>query len=272
MLSANLIVEARRRAGLTQRELAQRVGVAQQEIARLERGGSRPSLDRLQTILVGCGLDLNVGLRTVDHSYDVHIQGLLDLSPDERLAMQLGAANNSRAARALALDAGPPTPFDVIPVLRLLDAAGVSYVLSGEIAEVLHGSPLMPTAALVTIVPRPGERERLQTAILAGGGRRMSTPSNGPEVDSPTSWLLDSCGTKLTIDPAPPGTRGYEDLNHDASNITLGDHLLVSVASLLDLVRIAETSADPSTHARVVALRRTMELSEPIRKGKARAA
>jgi ribosome-binding protein aMBF1 (putative translation factor) len=43
MLSASVIVEARRRAGLSQRELALRLGKRQAEIARWERGHVVPS-------------------------------------------------------------------------------------------------------------------------------------------------------------------------------------------------------------------------------------
>ena len=48
MVSASLLVQARRSAGLSQRALAERAGVAQQEIARYERGRVTPSLERLQ--------------------------------------------------------------------------------------------------------------------------------------------------------------------------------------------------------------------------------
>ncbi|MGB0093393.1 MAG: hypothetical protein WBP81_12800, partial [Solirubrobacteraceae bacterium] len=58
--------------------------------------------------------------------------------------------------------------------------------------------------------------------------------------------------------PAPPGTQGYDDLRRDAVTIQLADDLEVTVASLVDLVRIAEASED---RARVPALRRTLDLA-----------
>ena len=63
------------------------------------------------------------------------------------------------------------------------------------------------------------------------------------------------------IAPAPSGTRGYEDLRRDAIMIQLGEGLRVSVASLVDLLRVAEASADSQDRARVPALRRTLELA-----------
>lgn len=56
--------------------------------------------------------------------------------------------------------------------------------------------------------------------------------------------------------PAPAGTHGFEDLARDATPIVLDEGLTVVVASLVDLVRIAEASED---RARVPALRRTLE-------------
>jgi transcriptional regulator with XRE-family HTH domain len=272
MVSAGLIVEARRRAGLSQRELARRVGVAQQEIARLERGRSSPSLERLRAIVAACGLELTVGLTVADRSYDAHIRAALAITPAERLRLQLAAAANSRAARGRARGGEPPAPADVMGALARLAAAEVSYVLVGAVAEVLHGSPIIPTAATVTIVPRAGEREPLQAAIAAGGGRQLPAPADAP-VDAPTRWLLETCGVELAVDPAPAGTRGYEDLRRDAATMTVGGQLQAPVASLLDLVRIAETSTDPAVHARVVALRRTLELSDlAVQEDPARAA
>jgi hypothetical protein len=50
-------------------------------------------------------------------------------------------------------------------------------VLIGELAEVLHGSPLLPITGTVTIVPRAGQRERLTAVIDAAAATR---PSAGP--------------------------------------------------------------------------------------------
>ena len=65
-------------------------------------------------------------------------------------------------------------PPDAIGVLRTLEAAGVHYVLIGELAEVLHGSPLLPMSATVTIIPRAGDGEALRDALTAGRGHDVS--------------------------------------------------------------------------------------------------
>lgn len=63
---ADLIVEARRRAGLTQRELAERAGTTQSSIARWESGRSEPSFANVIRLLRLCGFVLDVHLELYD--------------------------------------------------------------------------------------------------------------------------------------------------------------------------------------------------------------
>ncbi len=60
---AERIRRAREKLGLTQTELAERVGSTQPAIARLEAGGVSPSLDTLSRIATALGLELLVELR-----------------------------------------------------------------------------------------------------------------------------------------------------------------------------------------------------------------
>jgi hypothetical protein len=120
-----------------------------------------------------------------------------------------------RAARAQA--GGAPERVDVLGVLRALERAGVQYVLIGELAEVMHGSPLLPVTGTVTIVPRPGQRERISSAAAAAGGQPMSS-STTPAIEAPASFALEAYGTELVVHPAPPGTQGYDDLRRDNSS------------------------------------------------------
>lgn len=257
MLSASLLVQARRLAGLSQRELAARAGVAQQEIARYERGRVTPSLERLRSLIAACELELTFGLARADSSYDHQIAAALALAPAQRLEQAVRDAQPLRAARAQATRARASAPADVLGVIRALVRAGIQFVLIGELAEVLHGSPLVPVTGTVTIVARAGQRERLSTVIAASGGMPAATPAT-PAIDAPARFTLKALGSELVIEPAPPGTQGYDDLRRDAVAIQLGEDLVVMVTSLVDLVRIAEASED---RARVPALRRTLELA-----------
>jgi transcriptional regulator with XRE-family HTH domain len=260
VLSASLIIEARRRAGLSQRELALRLGKRQAEIARWERGHVLPSLERVREVVAACGLELTCGLATADDSYDQPILAALALPAHERLARGVAAADRARRARALATGAPAPAPLDVTGVLRSLTAARVLHVLAGEIAEVLRGSPLMPTAGVITIVPRAGERARLDRALAAVDGRSVSEPST-VAVDVPERWALAGHGVELVIAQAPAGSHGYEDLRRDATTIGIDEGVDVLVASTIDLVRLAEASREVHDQARVPALRRTLELA-----------
>jgi len=259
-LSASLIVEARRRAGLSQRQLALRLGKRQAEIARWERGHVIPSLERLRDVVAACGLELTVGLAAADDSYAAPITEALQLPADERLARSLAAADRGRRARALAAAAPPPAALGVPGVLQALAEANVVYVLIGEIAEVMHGSPLMPTVGVITIVPRAGERARLDSALELMQASPLSEPSKRA-VDALERWQLAAHGLELVIAPAPAGTQGYDDLRRDAITIVLAENLQVHVASMIDLVRIAEASTDTHDRARIPALRATLELA-----------
>ena len=65
-VAAGLVLMAREEAGLSQRELADRAGVAQSEIARIESGKREPSIPTLQRILAGAGLELRFRLAPLD--------------------------------------------------------------------------------------------------------------------------------------------------------------------------------------------------------------
>jgi len=260
VISASLLVQARRSAGLSQRELAARAGVAQQEIARYERGRVTPSLERLRSLIAACGLELTFGLAAADDSYDQQIAEALALPPTERLQYALRDAQPLRAARAPTRGASAPASAGVLDILRALERAAVRYVLIGELAEVLQGSPLLPVTATVTIVPRAGQRERLGTAIAAAGGKPIASRA-APVIDTPARFAIEAHEAELAIEPAPHGTQGYDDLGRDAREVQLADDLEVTVASLVDLVRIAEASGD---RARLPALRRTLELATTL--------
>src|SRR5918992_1039075 len=85
MISWAILQEARRRAGLTQRELAARAGTSQAAVARIERGRQAPSLETLQRLVRACGLDLRFQLAPPDGHRDRLIDATLALSPEERL-------------------------------------------------------------------------------------------------------------------------------------------------------------------------------------------
>lgn len=58
--------DARRRSGCSQRELAERAGVAASTVARIERGRMEPTLDLLQRLIEACGLEIRIRMTEID--------------------------------------------------------------------------------------------------------------------------------------------------------------------------------------------------------------
>jgi len=92
MISADLLREARARAGITQAELGRRVNRSQSQIARWERGAVKPSVETLRDLVRACGLDLGFRLANYDDSYVADIEQYLDLTPEERVDFALKRA------------------------------------------------------------------------------------------------------------------------------------------------------------------------------------
>ena len=86
-----LLREARRRAGLTQRQLATRAGVTQPTIARIERGQVEASLERVLELVRAAGFDLEVRVVPLDEDALALAEQNLARSPDERLDSLLAA-------------------------------------------------------------------------------------------------------------------------------------------------------------------------------------
>jgi transcriptional regulator with XRE-family HTH domain len=86
VISGDLVKEARHRAGLTQAELAQRLGKSQSAIARWERDDVQPSLETLRNIVRGCGFDLSFFMSVADDSNVTIIDEHLRMTTEERFA------------------------------------------------------------------------------------------------------------------------------------------------------------------------------------------
>ena len=84
-LGGDLIREARRRAGLTQAELAVLTGTSQSGIARWEAGRTAVSLDDAIRLVRLCGFDLEVMLLPRDDSDMAQATRLAGLTGQERI-------------------------------------------------------------------------------------------------------------------------------------------------------------------------------------------
>ena len=90
MTSGEIIREARLLAGLSQYELADRVGVPRQSVARWERGAVEPGFDTVRRLLRSCGFDVSLVRYEPDTTADERLSGKLELTPQERLLAMLG--------------------------------------------------------------------------------------------------------------------------------------------------------------------------------------
>ena len=61
------MLDARKAAGLTQKDLAARTGIAQADISKLENGNANPSLRTLQRLADGMGMKLKVEFVPASH-------------------------------------------------------------------------------------------------------------------------------------------------------------------------------------------------------------
>lgn len=222
MRARDIIVIARRRAGLTQQELGGRLGTSQVTVARWESGATEPKFQTVQEVVAACELDLTLGLATADEgSWTSLIHEQLGREPVERV-------------RHLSRDR-----FDRVAALELVGAVGVRAIVVGEVAGALHGWPLiLNDEGTLDLVVHPDDRALVAETVLAA--------SAAPD----RVHLLD----------APPGTYGFADLARSAVEVTV-EGTVVEVAGLVDLLRIALTDPAPYSQRFALALDATLQLT-----------
>ena len=85
MDAAAILNMARRRAGLSQRELSRRAAIPQPTISRIERGLTSPTFDTLRPLIEACGMQL-VSTEREGFRIDVTlIDENLQLQPPDRM-------------------------------------------------------------------------------------------------------------------------------------------------------------------------------------------
>jgi transcriptional regulator with XRE-family HTH domain len=83
---SNLVREARRRAGFTQAELAERAGVPKSTVGRIESGARVPSTEMVERLVRAAGVEVSVSLLEPDPGTDSMFERTLRRSPADRLA------------------------------------------------------------------------------------------------------------------------------------------------------------------------------------------
>lgn len=144
--------KARRRAGLTQRALAETTGIAQPTVARIERGRERARMDTVARLLAACGEELEAIPRRGRGVDRAPVRRLLAGTPAQRLAsMPDGAA--------------------VLDALEALDDDGIDIVIVGGVAARLHGTPVAHAGLETVPAGTPGYDELAANAVRLKLGR-----------------------------------------------------------------------------------------------------
>ena len=167
-----LLREARRRAGLSQADLAARAGTSQSAIARYERARTLPDLPTLRRVVEACGLELGLELRAPDAQRAAAQRLALERSTEERLL-----ANQRQSELVRELRRGDPDgpALQAAQLIQLLARHRVDYVIVGGLAATVHGATRVTYD--VDLVPRwtRANLERLATALREEGAE-LRTP------------------------------------------------------------------------------------------------
>jgi transcriptional regulator with XRE-family HTH domain len=241
MHGGELIRIARRRAGITQAELAARFHTTQSTVARWESGGQEPAFSVVLGACRAAGFEAMVGLGTADDHDRVLAARQLTLPV---------AARVMRLCRA---------GFDPAAIAAALASCRVRYVLAGDVAAAVQGSPLLlgsETAFLIVPEDTPANLKRLDMAADRLGAGPPSVDEPYGSLDARTVWPLAGGGALARCE-RPAGAHGYRDLHRDAESVRLGAESVL-VASLLDLIRLADASPRPEGRRAISALRDTL--------------
>ena len=242
MTGGDLISMARRRAGLTQQELGERVGCRQATIARWERGDREPSWGDVGAVarLAGCSWML-IWL-SEDRSWWGEIAMALTLSPAERVRRVLRPEDENVTPC--------PGPGQRHPRPRTPGRErgagdrdrrrrwGAAWLATGDLWRAGRG--LCGGRGCGEPDGRSGSANASRTGQtpehLASAGGAGSRPRTRKVTEEP--HVLPGGGSVLATETLP-GTAGFADLARNAEPMVVGGRTLL-VASLLDLLRIAD--------------------------------
>ncbi len=188
---------------MTQHDLALATGMPQPSIARIERGTVVPRSGTLIAILRATG---------------------------HRLAVEsIGPAVDREAIRRqlrMPIPRRTKLAFGNRRVLKKLRRFDVPFVLIGELAEVVHGSPLKPAQVTeVCVAPTDVARERLELAMDDDGA--------------------DAKGLRLRVVEETAAGDTYDVLVRNAVALPVGAGIQVRVAGVEDLIRIRRARCTP---------------------------
>lgn len=146
-MAPSVVREARRRAGISQRELARRAGTSQPAVARIEAGRQSPGHATLARLVEACGLELRYELAAPDQAATaptVDGQLLLVEAGSGRFGLPVAAVGSVVRWR-------PPSQLPRAPagVLGLVAIGGRLVTVLDPIAGMGVGAVTEPTALIL---------------------------------------------------------------------------------------------------------------------------
>jgi transcriptional regulator with XRE-family HTH domain len=247
MEAGRVLTYARRRAGLTQRGLAERAGVPQPTVARIERGTSVPRVDTLDRLLEACGEGLYARPRLgigVDRSQIIE---QLRWTPSVRSRV----AEDSEMYHVDRPGGRPRRIEGWLPLLalRTLISHEVRFIVIGGYGGNLLGSPIVTRDTDICYQRDRENCDRLAAALRELDARPRQDLDLPFVLDGRT--LYDGCNfTLVTVAGdfdclCEPG-RGfrYEDLLPNARTTHVED-VTVLVSNVEDLIRMKRAAGRP---------------------------
>ena len=171
----------------------------------------------------------------------------------------------------------PAAPdFDVDAILEVLVRHRVDFIVIGGFAAITQGSPI-PTRD-IDVVPA---NDRENWARLSAALTELDAKVRAVELDEPLAfnhdadslaasriWNLTTKFGDLDITQQPTGTQGFDDLKRDALEVMVGG-LVVSVASLADIVRSKEAAGRDKDRLALPVLRELVAMQLREKSGRA---
>jgi transcriptional regulator with XRE-family HTH domain len=215
---------ARKRAGMTQQDLASAVQMPQPSIARLERGTVAPRTSTLVAILEATGHVLAVEPRGQDVDREA-IRRALRQDVPRRTWDAIGRATMRQRTNP-------------VLILRRLGFFGVPYVLVGELAEIAHGSGAKLRREIEVVYEQTDEaRERLGRAL------------EDLEAQTSDGVTHQTVAGRLRLLTETAAGDDYELLARVAERMFVDAGIRVRVAALEDLIRIRRAGRTPDDRA-----------------------
>lgn len=252
---ADLLRQARTRAGLSQRELARRAGTTQSVVARIEREQTSPTWETLDRLLAAAGLRLSPETQPADGSMLYEVPGILRMTPEDRLQGVANVGDFLYRARRVSDGSrvpGATKPLDPKLLFTTLTRHNVQFVLIGALGATLQGFPRDTRDADITPARDAQNLERLAAALRELDARVFTErePEGLPFDCSPQMlarveiWNLITRAGRLDLTFTPAGTTGFDDLVRGAVRFELYGHPLL-VARLEDIMRSKEAADRP---------------------------